>query len=82
MELELNSKIVIDGLLWQVERFQGENVARAVHMDSNRAIWFDKREVKHMGGELFGLPGRIEAPVLKAEASVVAGVAKADISTN
>ena len=81
--LAVGDNIIIDGLLWVVEQFRGENdkLAYARHEETNRGIWFSAGEAMAIGGSLWGLPGRIEAPAAKS-ASVVASPASADVRLN
>jgi hypothetical protein len=76
--LEIGSVIIIDGLAWVVESFRGETLAYARNEQEKKAIWFARHEAKVLGAGLFGLPGRIEAPVATPSATVVAGVAAVD----
>lgn len=80
--LELGSLVIIDGQVWTVESFPKANTARATSETAGRAIWFAVADVAYLGGGLFGMPGRIEAPAVQgAQATIVADAAVATLNT-
>lgn len=78
--IALGETIIVDGRTHTVETFIGET-ARAVHTESTIAVRFAVRDAVRLGPGLWGLPGRIEAPKVNPQASVVASPAVAAAGT-